>query len=52
MNKLPSEIHLIVSRVMSAENWELDKIMKSLDQEVEAREHSDYLEGQYPLANH
>ena len=31
VNKLPLEIHLIVNRVMSTGNWELDAVMKNLE---------------------
>ena len=38
MNKLPSEIRLIVSRETAAGKWDLDGVMKILEQGVEARE--------------
>ena len=38
MNKLPSEIRLIVSRETTAWKWDLDEVMKILEREVEARE--------------
>ena len=38
MNKLPSEIRLIVSRETTAGKWDLDGVMKILEREVEARE--------------
>ena len=38
MNKLPSEIRLIMSRETTAGKWDLDGVMKILEREVEARE--------------
>ena len=38
MNKLPLEIHLIVSRETTAGKWDLDGVMKILEWKVEARE--------------
>ena len=48
INKLPSEIHLIVSREMSAGNWDLDGVMKILEREVEARERATNIGGSAP----
>ena len=38
VNKLPSEIKLVISRVMTEERWELDRLMKVLEEEVNVRE--------------
>lgn len=38
INKLPHEIRLIVSREVAGGEWELDKLMKVVEGEVEARE--------------
>ncbi len=38
VNKLPSEIRLIVSREATAGKWELDGVMRTLEREVEARD--------------
>ena len=38
LNKLPSEVKLIVSREVSEEEWSLDALMKVMGQEIEARE--------------
>lgn len=38
VNKLPQEICLIVSREMSAERWDLGRVMIMFEQEIIARE--------------
>ena len=38
INKLPPEIRLIVSRTTTGESWDLDQVMKILEQETDARE--------------
>ena len=38
VNKLPLEIRLILSRVLTGERWELDRVMKLFEEEVNARE--------------
>lgn len=38
VNKLPSELRLIVSREITTGRWDLDGVMKILEREVEARE--------------
>ena len=40
MNKLPSEIRLIISRELTEEKWDVEKLMKIVDREVDARERS------------
>ena len=35
-NKLPQEIHLIISRKVGDGHWELDKLTKTLEEEVQA----------------
>lgn len=39
VNKSPPEIHLIVSRAMSAEKWDLYQVIFVFEQEIIAREH-------------
>ena len=41
MNKLPSELRLVVSRHIAGDNWELDSLMELIEQEIEARERAD-----------
>ena len=38
VNKLPPELRLIISRKVTDEDWKLDVIMKTVEQEIEARE--------------
>ena len=38
LSKLPSEIRLIISRQTSEEEWNLDDLLKTMRQEIEARE--------------
>ena len=38
LNKLPSELRLIVSREVSDEEWSLDAILKVIEEEIRARE--------------
>ena len=38
LSKLPQELRLILSRELRSDNWELDRIMKLLETEVQARE--------------
>ena len=38
VNKLPSEIRLVVSRAMSTEKWDLDTVISVFEQEIIARE--------------
>ncbi len=38
VNKLPPEIKLIVSRVVTGEKWELDRVMRIFEEELNARE--------------
>ena len=38
MNKLPSEIRLIINRELTEEKWDVGKLMKITDREVDARE--------------
>ena len=40
MNKLPSEIRLIISRELTEEKWDVEKLMRVIDREVDARERS------------
>ena len=40
MNKLPSEIRLIVSRNLTSEKWDFKDVMQIVEQEVDARERS------------
>ena len=40
MNKLPSEIRLIISRELTEEKWDVEKLMKIVDRDVDARERS------------
>ena len=40
MNKLPPEIRLIISRELTEEKWDVEKLMKIFDREVDARERS------------
>ena len=40
MSKLPSEIRLIISRELTEEKWDVEKLMKIIDREVDARERS------------
>ena len=37
VNKLPPEIRLIVSREMTGDGWNLDKVMKIIERELDAR---------------
>ena len=38
LNKLPSDIHLIVSREICEEDWTLDALLNIVEREVEVRE--------------
>lgn len=38
LNKLPQELRLIISRELGSGDWELDRIMELLENEVQARE--------------
>ena len=38
LSKLPHELRLIVSRKTSDDEWNLDNLMKEIEQEIEARE--------------
>ena len=38
MNKLPPELHLIVSREVKDRQWELDELKRIIEGEIEARE--------------
>ena len=38
MNKLPQELRLIISREIKDQDWQLDNIMHSLEDELKARE--------------
>lgn len=40
MKRLPSEFRLMLSRKISSEDWTVNSIMKELEDEVKAREHS------------
>lgn len=40
MNNLLSEIWLIFSRELTEEKWDVEKLMKIVDREVDARERS------------
>ena len=40
MNKMPSEIRLIVSRSLKTENWDFNEVMQIMEQKVHARERS------------
>ena len=40
MSKLPPELRIIISRELPEANWDLDSMMKIIEREVEAREHS------------
>ena len=40
VNKLPQKIRLIISREMTDENWDLDKLMEIFENQVETRESS------------
>ena len=41
LNKLPQELRLIISRELGSDDWELDRLMKLLEKEVQARERAD-----------
>ena len=38
LNKLPTDLRLIVSREISEEDWNLDSLLKVMEREIEARE--------------
>ena len=38
MNKLPSDVKLVVSRKVPEVEWSLDSLMKVIDEEIDARE--------------
>jgi hypothetical protein len=38
MSKLPTNLQLVVSRVVKENEWNLDKLLNTLQQELEARE--------------
>ena len=38
MNKLPTDLHLIIGRKIGEADWQLDTIMTELQQEIKARE--------------
>ena len=40
MNKMPSEIWLIVSLTLKTDKWDFNDMMQIMEQEVDAREHS------------
>ena len=40
MNKLPPEIRLIISRELTEERWDIERIMKIINQETDAQERS------------
>ena len=41
LNKLPQELRLIISRELGSDDWELDRLMKPLEKEVQASERAD-----------
>ena len=43
VNKLPSEVRLIVSRATTRDSWNLDEVMKIFEQEIDARERASLL---------
>ena len=43
VNKLPSEVRLIVSRATTRDRWNLDEVMKIFEQEIDARERASLL---------
>ena len=49
MNKLPPEIRLIISRDLTEDRWDMEKVMKIISREVDARERSSTLSGSDPL---
>ena len=38
MNKLPPEVRLIISRDLTEDRWDMEKVMKMISREVDARE--------------
>ena len=40
MNKLPPEIRLLISRELTKEKWDMERVMKIIGREVDARERS------------
>ena len=38
VNKLPPEIRLIISREITGDNWDLEKVMSIVERKVDARE--------------
>ena len=44
INKLPPEIRLIISREMTGDGWDLDKVMKIIEREVDARERTHHIQ--------
>ena len=38
LSKLPPELHLIVSREVTEDRWQLDELMQVIDAEIRARE--------------
>ena len=40
INKLPTEIRLIVSRALKSDKWDFNEVMQIMEQEVDARERS------------
>lgn len=41
MKRLPKELCVVISKQISDEFWDLDKLMKILENEIEARERAD-----------
>ena len=38
MNKLPAEMHLIISHELSGGKWNIEQMMRIINREIEARE--------------
>ena len=38
MNKLPAEMHLIISRELSGGKWNVEEMMRIINREIEVRE--------------
>ena len=45
ISKLPPEIRLIISRDLTEDRWDMEKVMKIISREIDARERSSTLRG-------
>ena len=52
MNKLPQDMRLVVSRKVSEDDWNLDVLMKIVEEEIDARERAGSLAPTGPLKKH